>query len=578
MSKKVAIFFICIFLHYQKKINIFIEYIKYFFNEIIVINFLVNCIFGTKKNIFKLKELNSFIIKNTKFWEKKTLNKINTSKKILVENFINQPTYTMSNSIIAIYLRNIFKYEIVGLIRKGDFIGKAIFNSYGIKDISYYENLTIFQRLQTLYLSLKLIKNSKDIDSFCKIKYKNLNVGLSSYDSYIRYTGQPSLKFINSQLIYFLSNSIGACIFFNNFLDKKKIKLSVQAETAFSPPNNLFQASLKKKISVFSRLGTNSFSIRIYKKWKERYTYRANFAQKVFEKIYSNHRGHCVKKYEYFLKKEIKKGKFGFDVSVSDKIKKTRLINKDDLRKIFEWDNKKIAVIFLHHFIDGNFHCGPRKSFKDNYTWAKFTINALPKIKNVNWIIKPHPSQYVYKSKDNLQKEIENITNNNNQIKVFPRGFTQSSLLNIADFAITSHGTVAVEYLTRGTSTVYCDNSYYSNLKFMKMYRGKKNYLKILENLNKIKKPTKDIKDKAKTFLYIRHHLVKSDCSLLSKHSITRKINKKRFWIQNINKLKKFRIENDELYKMFKIQLKLKLEHSLNLNKLNIKNLESIKN
>ena len=578
MSKKVAIFFICIFLHYQKKINIFIEYIKYFFNEIFLINFLVNCIFGTKKNIFKLKELNSFIIKNTKFWEKKTLNKINTSKKILVENFINQPTYTMSNSIIAIYLRNIFKYEIVGLIRKGDFIGKAIFNSYGIKDISYYENLTIFQRLQTLYLSLKLIKNSKDIDSFCKIKYKNLNVGLSSYDSYIRYTGQPSLKFINSQLIYFLSNSIGACIFFNNFLDKKKIKLSVQAETAFSPPNNLFQASLKKKISVFSRLGTNSFSIRIYKKWKERYTYRANFAQKVFEKIYSNHRGHCVKKYEYFLKKEIKKGKFGFDVSVSDKIKKTRLINKDDLRKIFEWDNKKIAVIFLHHFIDGNFHCGPRKSFKDNYTWAKFTINALPKIKNVNWIIKPHPSQYVYKSKDNLQKEIENITNNNNQIKVFPRGFTQSSLLNIADFAITSHGTVAVEYLTRGTSTVYCDNSYYSNLKFMKMYRGKKNYLKILENLNKIKKPTKDIKDKAKTFLYIRHHLVKSDCSLLSKHSITRKINKKRFWIQNINKLKKFRIENDELYKMFKIQLKLKLEHSLNLNKLNIKNLESIKN
>ena len=128
----------------------------------------------------------------------------------------------MSNAIIAVYLRNIFKYKIVGLLRKGDYVGKAIFNSYGIKDINYYQNLNILQRLKSVYLSLKLIKNSKDIDSFCKIKYKNLNVGLSSYDSYVRYTGQPSLKFINIELVYFLSDSIGACIFFNKFLDKKK--------------------------------------------------------------------------------------------------------------------------------------------------------------------------------------------------------------------------------------------------------------------------------------------------------------------------------------------------------------------
>ena len=577
MNKKIVIFFICISLHYKKKINVFIKYINYFFNEIIIINFFINYFFGTRKNIFRLPELNNFIAKNKEFWEKKYSFKKNENKKILVENFINQPAYTMSNAIIAVYLRNIFKYKIVGLLRKGDYVGKAIFNSYGIKDINYYQNLNILQRLKSVYLSLKLIKNSKDIDSFCKIKYKNLNVGLSSYDSYVRYTGQPSLKFINSELVYFLSDSIGACIFFNKFLNKKKIKLSVQAETAFSPPNNLFQSCLKKKIKVFSRLGTNNFSIRIYKKWKERYTYRANFDQKLFEKIYSNHRIHCVKKYEYFFKKEIKDGKFGFDVSVSDKIKKTKLINKKNIKKIFKWGDKKIAVVFLHHFIDGNFHSGPRKSFRDNYTWAKLTMNALPKIKNVNWIIKPHPSQYIYKSKDNLQKEIDDLANNNDHIKVFPKQFTQSSLLDIADFAITSHGTVAIEYLTRGTGTVFCDSSYYSNLRFMKMYKGQNNYLKILKNLDKIKRPTKNIMDRAKTFLYIRHHLVKSNCSLLSQHSITRGINKKKFWSQNVDRLKKFNFKNDELYKMFKIQLKLELVHSLNLNKLKIKNLYNLK-
>ena len=109
------------------------------------------------------------------------------------------------------------------------------------------------------------------------------------------------------------------------------------------------------------------------------------------------------------------------------------------------------------------------------------------------------------------------------------------------------------------------------------MYKGQNNYLKILRNLDKIKRPIKNTIDRAKTFLYIRHHLVKSNCTLLSQHSITRGINKKKFWSQNVDKLKKFSFKNDELYKMFKIQLKLGLVHSLNLNKLKIRNLSNLK-
>ena len=505
------------------------------------------------------------------FWKNKKYKISKQNKSILVENFVNQPAYTMSNAIISQYLKKIYNYNIIGLLRDGDYIGEAIFKSYEINEIYYYKDLSLIQRLKTISISLKLIKNSYKIEDFCKIKFKDLNVGLSSYDSYIRYTGKPSLKFINSELIYFLSNSIGSSIFFENFIKDKKIKLSVQAETAFSPLNNLFQTCLKNKIKVFSRLGTDSFSIRIYKNWKERFTYRANFAQKIFNKIYNNHKLHCVKKYEFFFNKDIKDGRFGYDVSVSDKLIKKKLINRQNLQKLFNWDNKKIAVVFLHHFIDGNFHCGPRKSFKDNYSWAKFTLNCLPKIKNVNWIIKPHPSQYVYKTQDNLENEINFLIKNYKHIRMFPRELSQSSLLNITDFAITSHGTVAVEYLAYGANSIYCDNSFYSNLNFMKMTKGSKNYFRSLNNLNSKKKPSKDLIKKAKTFLYIRHHLVKSDCSLLSEHSITRNLKRELFWKQNTRRLKKFTFDKDELYNMFIKQLKLNLEHTINFNKLKIK-------
>ena len=74
-------------------------------------------------------------------------------------------------------------------------------------------------------------------------------------------------------------------------------------------------------------------------------------------------------------------------------------------------------------------------------------------------------------------------------------------------------------------------------------------------------KPSKDLVNKAKTFLYIRHHLVKSDCSLISEHSITRNINRELFWKQNTKRLKKFTFNKDELYNMFIKQLELNEQH-----------------
>ena len=69
-------------------------------------------------------------------------------------------------------------------------------------------------------------------------------------------------------------------------------------------------------------------------------------------------------------------------------------------------------VFFLNHLIDVNFHSGPRTIFKDNYTWTKFLLNKITKIKNVNWILKEHPSQPFYKSKLNFENKILELSKN----------------------------------------------------------------------------------------------------------------------------------------------------------------------
>ena len=43
-----------------------------------------------------------------------------TSKKILIENYINHPYHSINNIIIGKYLNIIKNYEAVGLLRKND--------------------------------------------------------------------------------------------------------------------------------------------------------------------------------------------------------------------------------------------------------------------------------------------------------------------------------------------------------------------------------------------------------------------------------------------------------------------------
>jgi len=71
MNEKIIFFFTCAFIHYKKKIKIFVSYINYLFEELLIFNFFSNYFFKTKKTIFKSKEFNDFIDKNSKFWQKK---------------------------------------------------------------------------------------------------------------------------------------------------------------------------------------------------------------------------------------------------------------------------------------------------------------------------------------------------------------------------------------------------------------------------------------------------------------------------------------------------------------------------
>ena len=570
MNSNITILICTIFFHFKKKISSNISNYKSFLKDVDVLKYISSKLSSIKIKYFKSSIFDQFLDINYKFWKKQNIRE--TSEEIiLVESFVNHQGYALSNAIIANYLKKIYGMKIICVIKKNNYEGKKIFQSCGINHLVYFKNPSFIKRIEIVFLALKLLKNCKTIHQFTKIKYLNADVGLSAYDAFIRYTGTPHLEKINMELIYFLTEALFSCDEFQNLLSNKKIKFCVQAETAFLPSNTLFQMCLKRKIKVFARLGVSDFALRIYDNFNQRYKYRDRISNKIFNEIYNNNKKLILKKYHETHNKKLKEGKFGIDIRVLNKSKNKPLISKSKLLKKFNWKNKKIGVVFMHHLIDKNYHSGPRKYFIDNYSWTKFIINSLIKAKNLNWIIKPHPTEAYYKSKKNLNAEIKKITEKYNHIKLFPDNYSQISLLQICDYAVSSNGSVGVEYPANNIPSIYIEESYFTGMSFLKKYKKDKKFLNYLNNLTFMKKIDNKTVLKSKVFMYARFNLFNCNCGLLSKHDISRNFDRESFWKNNIQLIKYFNIDKDELFKMLKLQLKYNLRHTINFNKVKIR-------
>ena len=223
----------------------------------------------------------------------------------------------------------------------------------------------------------------------------------------------------------------------------------------------------------------------------------------------------------------------------------------------------------MNHLIDRNFHHGPRLNFQDNYSWTKFILKYISKDNNFNWIIKPHPTEFFYNSKKNFNLKIIELAKKNNVV-LYPTKFKSSSLLKIADFALTSHGTVGVEYPAFGIDSFFVENSFYSKMDFFKKIPNKKEIISKLKKINNLKKISKIKIYKCRALLIMQQMLILNNCSLIPKHTISRKIDEDNFWYNSQVMTKNFNIEKDLFYNMLKLQLKYKLRHTLNFTKFEI--------
>lgn len=574
--KYIILFFEGIFIFEKKELKKKYDLVIYF---LININFIEYIKFLFDRNNFnpiKIQEFKEYIttIRKKKLFVSKNFKKKNIKRKIYVETFINHPAYTLSNVIVAKYLQKLKGGQVIGIIRKNDLKSEILFRAYGVKNFLYFYGpnfiLRIFYLIKSIVINLKLADFKKSIN----FKYNSIDVGLTSYDTYIRYLGKPTINKIDAKFLIFFAESLYATDFFQKklFLERNNKTSLIQSETQFYPLNNLFQVCLKNKSEVFSRLGLEEFTIRHYNSWRQRYSYRGSFSQKLFNFVFSKFRKKSLLYFTNLYQKKIKNRMFGVDEVILGLNKNKRiLISKSEFIRKKKLNRNPIVIFFLTHLLDGNFNYGYRKNFKDIYSSTKFLIDLISKSEDINWIIKKHPNEDYFKAKLDFSSKIEKLINQKKNITMFDEKYDASSLLNIVDLAFTVSGSAGVEYPSFGINTIFYEKSYYSNLDFFKIEKPK-NITKKFINKNIKKRLPQNYIEKCKTYIFIKDIVAKNRSTLIPSYMPSRKLNEKIFWKNSEKLINNYDQDKDNFYFMFKEQLRFKMRHTINLNFIDVKN------
>lgn len=152
-------------------------------------------------------------------------------------------------------------------------------------------------------------------------------------------------------------------------------------------------------------------------------------------------------------------------------------------------NNKPIWCVFLHVNWDAGFN-PDLMPFKDVVDWTWKTISIIKKIKNVNWLIKVHPSEQidtVYGMEEVIREKFAKLPEH---VKIIPADskITTNDLIKILDGGVTLQGTVGVQLPAQGIPMIVGCKTHYAAKGFTYDAFRLKEYARLLEKAWQIKK------------------------------------------------------------------------------------------
>lgn len=469
-------------------------------------------------------EFNSFVIRNTLLW-KTFFSGVHLNKKdtILISALYAYNTqWLLSRGMVGAILCKILKASPIALLDQFDYDQTATaIKSFQITDIAFLRTtqFNLGSRIKTLFNAIYLLFITKTPEQLLDLHFKGIKIGDLVYDRYISRTGNGGIRKIDFSII----TDFCKVLFFIHRLEKifsrHRIKyVVIDMEERFGLAGAIFRYALYKKAEVFmvfsvqSKIGLTRYNSMEQAFLNPRSTKPSLELVNYFRKNEALKK-YALEQYEKKIQEEISPQKFDslFVHPSHDPARKS--VDKKTLVEEYKLDpGLPIALISCHVFIDAP-HGQGFFVFNDFLEWYQETLKFIKKVKNVNWLIKPHPGTNFYDyhtlAKQTAEQEFKNIIDSeDNHIHILPDNIRTVSLLQIADLVVSCLGTISVEANALGIPTIMAGNGPNTGFGYSKQPYTREEYFEMLTHAAKMKKLSLEETEIARIVYFLfRDHL-----------------------------------------------------------------------
>ena len=382
------------------------------------------------------------------------------------------------------------------------------------------ENPFIFYSdLKNSFLNLEIKKViNKSINEITNYTYEGVSCGKYAVSTSMRMLRAAEINLSNIEHKRCLKYNLKKSILFTNasynYLNKHNIKFCLFNDRGYTGEGELYDICINRGIKCIQYIATYKNNSLLLKKFhiNNKSDHPSSVGKDIWNKFSKKN---LSEKQKSFLENEIKNGYLEntWYPSAGTMVGKNLTNNKDILNEIGIKNSKKNAVIFPHIFWDGTFFYGD-DLFSSYEEWFQQTIKFAEKNKNINWIIKSHPSNLTKNYQDKIkeikiEQELEHI------IKLFgklPDNFYYLSskskintyfLLDMLDYCLTVRGTVGIEAAMRGKPVITAGTGRYENKGFTNNFMDLNAYRNTIINLHKFNSNLVQAKELANKFAYL---------------------------------------------------------------------------
>ncbi|OEJ66329.1 capsular polysaccharide export protein, LipB/KpsS family [Magnetovibrio blakemorei] len=180
---------------------------------------------------------------------------------------------------------------------------------------------------------------------------------------------------------------------------------------------------------------------------------------------------------------------------------------KESLKALNIKPGRKLGVIYSHVWFDFP-HTYAMKNFTDFQDWIKFTIDIISKSDDMDWLLKPHPTETWYGGVT-LKEMCGDLPPH---VHVTPHTTDSLMVLTAADVVVTVHGTVGMEAAAHGVPVIAADHNSYEEWGFVHQATSRDNYAELLKAAHNLPAVTNEQRERALALISITMSPMPREC------------------------------------------------------------------